>query len=86
VHVPLNLPIQAVVDRAATLGVGTVDQEVRNKDGKLIQILRIPVGGPFGADPGDPAWFPPQVNPRTAVCRILSSYAAGRCLRSGGYF
>jgi hypothetical protein len=36
--------------------------------------------------PGDPAWFPESVNPRVAVCQILSGYAAAQCLRGPGYF
>jgi hypothetical protein len=83
---PLNLPIQTVVDRSVQLSYATVDQEVRNRDGQLIQILRNPVDGPFGAEPGDPAWFPRHINPRVAVCQILSSYAAARCLQGRGYF
>ena len=85
---PLHLPIQRVINRAKPLSIGPmIDQEVREpKTGKLIQILRGPVDGPYGSDPGDPAWFPPQVNPRTAVCQVLSSYAASRCLQGGGYF
>jgi hypothetical protein len=85
---PLHLPIQAVVDRAVPLSYAPlIDQEVRNpKTNELIQILRGPVDGPYGPDPGDPAWFPPQVNGRIAVCQVLSSYAVSRCLRGGGYF
>jgi hypothetical protein len=83
---PLNLPVQAVVDRSAPLSYTTIDQEVRNKDGVLIQIVRNPVDGPYGREPSDPGWFPPYVNPRMAVCQILSSYAVSRCLRGGGYF
>ena len=86
---PLHLPIQAVVDRRTPLSLGPlIDQEVRQppKTGKVIQILRSPVDGPYGFDPNEPAWFPPQVNPRTAVCQMLSSYAVSRCLRGGGYF
>jgi hypothetical protein len=82
----LNLPIQTVVDRSVPLSYTTVDQEVRNRDGQLIQILRNPVDGPYGSEPGDPVWFPQHVNPRIAVCQVLSSYAVSRCLRGGGYF
>jgi hypothetical protein len=85
---PLHLPIQAVVDRRAPLSLAPmIDQEVHEpKTGKVIQILRAPVHGPYGFDPNDPVWFPPHVNPRTAVCQVLSSYAVSRCLRGGGYF
>jgi len=85
----MHLPIQAVVDRAAPLGIAPmIRQEVHNpkKPREVIQILLSPWHGPYGSDPGDPAWFPPQVNPRTAVCQVLSSYAVSRCLRGGGYF
>jgi hypothetical protein len=85
---PLHLPIQAVVDRRALLSLAPmIDKEVREpKTGRVIEILRAPVDGPYGFDPNDPVWFPPQVNPRTAVCQVLSSYAASRCLQGGGYF
>lgn len=83
---PLNLPIQAVVDRSVLLSYATIDQEVRNNEGQLIQILRSPVDGPFRREPSDPSWFPPHVNPRIAVCQVLSAYAVSRCLRGGGYF
>ena len=85
---PLHLPIQAVVDRAMPLSIAPlIDQEVRDPQSKrVIEILRNPVGGPYGSDPGDPVWFPPQVNPRIAVCQVLSSYAVSRCLRGGRYF
>ena len=83
---PLHLPIQAVVDRRTPLSLAPMlDKEVRSGN-KVIQILRTPVDGPYGFDPNEPAWFPPQVNPRTAVCQMLSSYAVSRCLRGGGYF
>jgi hypothetical protein len=84
---PLHLPIQGVVDRRTPLSLAPmIDKEVRNKDGVVIQILRSPVAGPYGFDPNEPAWFPPQVNPRTAVCQVLSSYAVSRCVRGRGYF
>ncbi len=85
---PLHLPIQAVVDRSMPLSKAPViDLEVRDPQTKrVIQILRNPVDGPYGFDPGDPVWFPPQVNPRIAVCQVLSSYAVSRCLRGGRYF
>jgi len=86
----LNLPTQAVVDRTAPLSFATIDKEVRPtrgpRAGQVIQILQDPVDGPFGFHPSDPAWFPPHVNPRIAVCQVLSSYAVSRCLRGGGYF
>jgi hypothetical protein len=83
---PLHLPVQAVVDRSAPLSYATIDQEVRNDKGQLIQILRNPVDGPYGREPADPGWYPRHVDPRMAVCQILSSYAVARCLRGGGYF
>ena len=40
----------------------------------------------FGSDPNDPAWFSSQVDPRSGICSLLSSYAVGACLRRGRYF
>ena len=75
---PLKLPVQAVVDRAATLDIYLIPNPVTDPDELK--------GLPFGTLPGDPAWFPESVNPRVAVCHVLSGYAAARCLRGRGYF
>ena len=75
---PLKLPVQGMVDRAATLDIYLIPNPVTDPDE--------PKGLPFGALPGDPAWFPESVNPRVAVCHVLSGYAAARCLRGRGYF
>ena len=87
---PLHLPKQGVVDRRGLLSLEpTVDREVHvkiNNQDTVIQILRGPVDGAYGFDPNDPVWFPPQVNPRTAICQMLSPYAASSCLQRGGYF
>jgi hypothetical protein len=40
----------------------------------------------FGRDPSDPAGFYPMVDAGSAVCRVLSAYAAGECMRRGRYF
>jgi hypothetical protein len=81
-----RLPVQGVVDRSALLDIYLVGTPVIDDDGKTVEILEDPVGGPYGALPGDPAWFPQSVNPRLAVCHTLSGYAAARCLRGRGYF
>lgn len=84
----LHLPIQDVVDRSELftyppfLRTPVIDKQTN----KVIQILATQVDGSYGAEPSDPAWFPPSVNPRVAVCHILSSYAVSRCSRGGGYF
>ena len=77
-----RLPVQGVVDRSVPLDIYLVATPVPGAN----EILEDPVGGPYGAMPGDPAWFPEGVNPRVAVCHILSGYAAARCLRGRGYF
>lgn len=84
----LHLPIQGVVDRSELfkyeplLLKPVIDPNTNIE----IQILATQPDGPYGTDPNDPAWFSPSVNPRVAVCHILSSYAAARCSRGGGYF
>jgi hypothetical protein len=81
---PLNLPIQAVVDRSAPLQLFLVDTPVPAVHPVLI--LRNPIGGTYGPMPSDPAVSSSRVNPRLAVCQVLSAYAVPRCLRGGGYF
>lgn len=84
---PLHLPIQAVVDRTVLFSYPPlVRQPVQDHGGTVTEILANPVDGNYGSLPGDPAPFPPRVNPQVAVCHILSSYAASRCSRGGGYF
>jgi hypothetical protein len=83
----LNLPIQAVVDRSVPLQRFVVDTPVVDpQTGTLLAILKNPVGGVHGPDPNDPMGFSSAVNPRLAVCQILSGYAIPRCLLGGGYF
>jgi len=85
---PLKLPVQGVVDRLTPLDIYLVAEPVTDKSGRtVLQIIKSPVGGAEAvALPGDPAWFPKSVNPRVAVCHILSGYAAAGCLRGRGYF
>jgi hypothetical protein len=86
-YMPLKLPVQAVVDRLTPLDINLVAEPVIDKSGHTVQIIKSPVGGAEAvALPGDPAWFPKSVNPRVAVCHVLSGYAAARCLRGRGYF
>jgi len=83
---PLKLPVQSVVDRSIPLDIYLVAQPV-TENGRTLLILKDPVGGSEAvALPGDPAWFPESVNPRVAVCHILSGYATAQCLRGRGYF
>lgn len=74
----LKLPVQGVVDRAATLDIYLIPNPGDDPDE--------PKGLPFGTLPGDPGRFPENINPRVAICQILSGYAAARCLRGRGYF
>lgn len=74
----LKLPVQGVVDRAAVIDIYLIPNPVHDPDE--------PQGLIFGTLPGDPAWFPESVNPRVAVCKILSGYAAASCLGARGYF
>ena len=74
----LKLPVQGVVDRAATLDIYLIPNPGDDPDE--------PQGLPLGTLPGDPARFPENINPRVAICQILSGYAAARCLRGRGYF
>lgn len=78
-YMELKLPIQGVVDRGAIIDTYMLPNPVLEPGGS-------PKGLPLGALPGDPAWFPAYVNPRLAVCQILSRYAAAPCLRARGYF
>jgi hypothetical protein len=56
--------------------------------GTLILVVqeRIGLGHESVSEPYDPPWFRPEVNPRTAVCNLVSSYAAARCFHRRGYF
>jgi hypothetical protein len=59
------------------------DQDPGNPPGQVS-----PEGCPpnFGPDPNDPAGFSSQIDPRSAVCSLLSSYAMAACMRRGRYF
>jgi hypothetical protein len=74
----LKLPVQGAVDRAAVLDIYLIPNPVHDSDE--------PQGLAFGALPGDPVWFPESVDPRVAVCKILSRYAAVHCFGARGYF
>ena len=80
----LNLPNLGAVDRSRSPRLFLVPTPVRDDDGKIVEILENPVGGPYGPLPSDPAWFPGSINPRTAVCHILRGPAAARCVPAGG--
>jgi len=82
----LRLPKQGSVDRSVPLSSYLVTIAITDRDGNVIEKLGTPVGGPYGAVPGDPAWFSERVDPRLAVCQVLSAYSAMHCLRSRGYF
>lgn len=91
---PLKLPVQAVVNRLSepppVLERFLVDfpTEFDEYGTPTESDTGVPFGQGqvFGLEPGDPGWFPPQINPRLEVCRILSAYAVARCVRGGGYF
>lgn len=73
----LYLPIQATVDRSILLEIYLVTQSI-TENGNVIEILGNPVGGPYGALPGDPAWFRGNLGPRTTAYQLAARYAASR--------
>jgi hypothetical protein len=75
-----RLPVQGIVDRRQALGPAMMDVKLITPSGKLVEVLRVPVGGNYGPSPADPARFSERVNPRTAVCGVLAPYAAAACL------
>jgi hypothetical protein len=79
VYMQLKLPVQAAVDRSVPLAIYLVATDVFDSGGNIVEILNEPVGGSYGSLPGDPAWSAANVNPRLAVCRLLSGYASARC-------
>jgi hypothetical protein len=86
-YMSLMLPVLGAVDRSETLDIFMTAPRLLTDPFGNQELARFPVGNAVaGALPGDPAWFPESVNPRVAVCQILSGYAAARCLRGPGYF
>jgi hypothetical protein len=77
------LPVQSVVDRTTVLEPMLVDTAITH-NGKVLEILRYPVFGPYGPLPSDPARFADDVNPRTALCGVLAPYARAECVAHGG--
>ena len=82
----LKLPHQGSIDRSIPLSSYMLTVAIADETGKIIEKLSNPVGGPHGSMPGDPAWFRSNVDPRIAVCQILSARGAMYCMRSRGYF
>jgi hypothetical protein len=82
---PVVSPVSAMVDRRDILDVFSIDTRVVS-NGNLLAILRREFGYPAGRLPGDPGRFPSTVDPRLAVCHMLSPAAAARCLAGGRYF
>jgi hypothetical protein len=82
----LKLPAQGAIDRSIPLSDFLLTTVIADDNGNVLEKLVNPVGGPYSALPGDPAWFPARVDPRTAVCQALSPLAAIQCWRSRGYF
>lgn len=82
----LNLPVQAVVNRAIPFDMYLTSRKIVDENGKVVEIVKNPVDGPFGSMPGDPGWFSRAVDPRLGVCRVLSRYAVPHCLHGRGYF
>ena len=68
-----RLPVQTVVDRRASLERAPfLEFEIRHPiTGELQEILKEPVGGPFGPDPSDPTFFSPM-----AVYEMSWAYAS----------
>jgi hypothetical protein len=79
-----TLPVQTAVNRTDRLEAETIDIEIRDPDGKVVQILRFPVFGRYGRDVNDPGHFSELVDPRTAICAVLAPYAVARCLAQRG--
>jgi hypothetical protein len=77
-----NLPVQAAVNRSEVLQAQTVDIVIRDRNGNIEETLRFPVFGRFGRDVNDPGRFTPV--PPTAICAMLSPFAAARCMAGGG--
>jgi hypothetical protein len=73
---PLRLPVQGVVDRSVLLHMYLISTPVIDSTGKTVEILKDPVGGPYGALPADPAWFGEGAGYRFAVCLLRSRRAA----------
>jgi hypothetical protein len=82
---PVVSPVSAMVDRRDILDVFSIDTRIV-RNGRLLAILRREFGYPAGRLPGDPGRFPSTVDPRLAVCHMLSPAAATRCLAGGRYF
>lgn len=82
----LKLPNQVSIDRSVPLSSYMLTIVITDNHGDVIQKLNNPIGGPYGAVPSDPAYFPDGVNTRVAVCQVLTANAAMRCLRFGGNF
>lgn len=78
----LKLPVQATVDRRILLDVYLLSRNIV-KDGKIIQIFKNPVDGPFGTMPGEPGQFSLAVDPRLRGCEMFSGHG---CLRGTRYF
>jgi hypothetical protein len=83
---PVVSPVSAMVDRRDIPDVFSIDTRIVSKEGELLAILRREFGYPAGRLPGDPGRFPSTVDPRLAVCHMLSPVAAARCLGGGRYF
>jgi hypothetical protein len=77
-----EVPIQASpVDRRVLLARFVIEVPAglnpAGKDAFVDEVL--------GPEPNDRAYFSARRNTKFAVCRILSSYAVGRCLRGEAF-
>lgn len=66
------------VDRRVGLLAQAVDVPAKDENGRLVAILRRPIGYPSGPLPGDPSRFDPP-----PACAALPPMAALRCLVGG---
>jgi hypothetical protein len=82
---PLPEPVRAPIDRTVPADVFSIDLPVKNEQGKVVAILRRPLGYPAGLLPGDPGAMPPRFDSLGGICRVLSPAAAARCAIRGRY-
>lgn len=71
----LKLPDLGTVDRSVDSSLYLVPTPVTDDNGKVLEILLDPVGGPYGSLPGDPAWFGRHLSSCSAVRHILRRHS-----------
>lgn len=74
-----------MVDRAVPLATVYVDIPIKADDGSTFAVWRRPLSYPSGPLSADPGRFG-DVDPRSAVCHILTGPGARYCFGGRGYF